>query len=54
MHPEEVQMTTCIGFVLLITVLSGGVFLYFKVENLNKEIEKQATCTVVEGEDENG
>lgn len=47
-------MTTAIGCVLLFTVLSGGVFLYYKVERLNRQIEQQASGGALEGEDDNG
>jgi hypothetical protein len=43
-------MGMCIGIVLLFSLISGGVYLYFKVQRLEQEIAKQSA--LVEGEDE--
>ena len=45
-------MTTCIGCVLLFSVVAGGVYLYYKVERLDREISKQTGSISLEGEDE--
>ena len=45
-------MTTCVGCVLLFAVISGGIYLYFKVERLDREIGRHVGDVPVEGEDE--
>jgi len=45
-------MLTCVGFVLLFGVIGGGLYLYYKVERLDREIARQTGRGVVEGDDE--
>ncbi len=45
-------MTTCIGCVLLFGVISGGVYLYYKVERLDREIDRQGGRVVIKEDDE--
>jgi len=45
-------MTAWIGCVLLLSVIAGGVYFYYKVERLDREIDSQCEGAVTEEDDE--
>jgi hypothetical protein len=45
-------MTSLIGFGLLLAVIIGGIYLYFRVERLSREIAQQQTGALADGEDD--
>ncbi len=45
-------MSTLIGLVLFSSVVAGGVYLYYKVERLDREIAKQRVQARTEREDD--
>ena len=47
-------MTTLIGFILLFGVIAGGIYLYQKVERLDREISRYTRTVATEGDDDRG
>ena len=45
-------MTTTIGFALILFIGVGGIYLYYKVARLDREIARQRESTLPEGDDE--
>ena len=46
-------MTTYFGFVLLLFVIAGGIYLYSRVERLSREIDRQTREPAEEPDDKN-
>jgi hypothetical protein len=47
-------MTTTIGFALIVCIGVGGLYLYYKVARLDREITRQREGAHPEGEDDAG
>jgi hypothetical protein len=45
-------MSGCIGVFLVLSIVLGGTYLYFKVERLDREIARQKEDAVLEAEDD--
>jgi len=45
-------MTTLIGCLLLVGVIAGGIYLYYKVEKLDREIDRQGGRVATEKNDD--
>jgi hypothetical protein len=45
-------MTHTVGLLLLIGIIIGGVYIYYKVERLNQEIIKQQSAITNEADEE--
>jgi hypothetical protein len=45
-------MTTLLGFALLAAVIIGGLYLYFRVERLSREIAQQQSGALADGDEE--
>ena len=45
---------SCIGFILLFTLIFGGTYLYCRIEELDRLITQQKEGALAECEDDNG